>query len=73
MDQCMVKLDEPVEEDAVVTLIGTDGNEAITADELAEKLETINYEIICQLSSRIPRVYKAGGKTVEIVNMLFRK
>ncbi|MGM9931158.1 alanine racemase [Pradoshia sp.] len=73
MDQCMVKLDEPVEEDAVVTLIGTDGNEAITADELAEKLETINYEITCQLSSRIPRVYKAGGKTVEIVNMLFRK
>ena len=73
MDQCMVRVDEPVQEDTIVTLIGTDGNETITADELAEKLETINYEITCQLSYRIPRVYKAGGQTVGIVNMLFRK
>ncbi|WP_455675537.1 alanine racemase [Pradoshia sp.] len=73
MDQCMVRVDESIQEDMIVTLIGTDGNEAITADELAEKLETINYEITCQLSYRIPRVYKAGGQTVGIVNMLFRK
>ena len=73
MDQCMVRVDEPIQEDTIVTLIGTDEDEAITADELAEKLETINYEITCQLSYRIPRVYKSGGGTVEIVNMLFRQ
>ena len=73
MDQCMVRVDEPIQEDTIVTLIGTDGQEAITADELAEKLETINYEITCQLSYRIPRVYKTGGKIVDIVNPLFRK
>ena len=71
MDQCMVKLDQSVPEDTVVTLIGNDGDETITVDEIAEKLETINYEVICQLSSRVPRVYKQDGLIIETVNQLF--
>ncbi len=72
MDQCMVKLDQFVPEDTIVTLIGSDGDEMITADEIAQKLETINYEVVCQLSSRIPRVYKRDDLIVETVNQLFR-
>ncbi len=71
MDQCMVKLDQAVPEDTVVTLIGNDGDETITVDEIAGKLETINYEVICQLSSRVPRVYKQDDLIVETVNQLF--
>ena len=72
MDQCMAKVEQFVPEDTTVTLIGTDGDESITVDDVAKKLETINYEVICQLSGRIPRVYKQDGEIVETVNQLFR-
>ena len=39
-----------------VTLIGADGDERVTAEELARKLGTINYEITCGVSARVPRV-----------------
>ena len=38
-------------------LLGTQGTETITANEIATRLETIGYEIICGISSRIPRRY----------------
>ena len=38
------------------TLIGTDGGERMTAEELARTLGTINYEITCGISARVPRV-----------------
>ena len=41
----------------VVTLIGTDGNETITADELAALYGTIGYEVVCGISKRVPRIY----------------
>jgi len=40
-----------------VTVIGRDGAEEITAAELAEKTGTISYEIFCNISKRVPRVY----------------
>jgi alanine racemase len=46
---------------ARATLIGADGAERITAEELARRLGTINYEITCALSSRVPRVYERDG------------
>ncbi|MDT8862708.1 alanine racemase [Alkalihalobacillus sp. MEB130] len=57
MDQCMVKLSEKVETGTVVTLIGEDGNDKITMDEVAARLGTINYEIPCVIGARVPRVY----------------
>ena len=42
----------------VVTLIGQDGKSAVSAEELAAVLDTIPYEIVCALHSRIPRIYK---------------
>jgi alanine racemase len=37
-------------------IIGSQGNEQVTADELAAKLDTINYEIVTGIAQRIPRV-----------------
>ena len=40
-----------------VTVIGQEGNQAIWADELAQKANTIVYEILCGMNERIPKVY----------------
>ena len=48
----------------VVTLIGKDGEETITVEEMAELASTFNYEFVCNLGKRIPRVYYRGGKVV---------
>lgn len=44
-----------------VTLIGVDGGERITAEEVARRIGTINYEVLCGISSRVPRVYHRDG------------
>jgi alanine racemase len=44
-------------EDEVV-VFGRQGNEAITADEVAADLNTINYEIVSTLTGRVARVYE---------------
>ncbi|MGM8216636.1 alanine racemase [Bacillaceae bacterium W0354] len=58
MDQTMIRLDKPYELGTKVTLIGKDGSNEITMEEVADYLETINYEIPCIIGKRIPRVYK---------------
>ncbi|MDX6678612.1 MAG: alanine racemase [Solirubrobacteraceae bacterium] len=45
-------------------LIGTQGDERITAEELALRLDTINYEITCGLLPRVPREYHRDGERV---------
>jgi len=40
-----------------VVLIGRQGNEEITADEVAETQGTISYEVLCRIGPRVPRVY----------------
>jgi alanine racemase len=58
MDQLMVDCgDDDVAPGDEVVLIGTQGDERITADEWADRLGTIAYEITCGISSRVPRVY----------------
>jgi alanine racemase len=67
MDQTMVRLDHKVARDVRVTLIGTQDNEEISMDEVAEKLGTINYEIPCIISARVPRIYvRSGGKNFHV-------
>lgn len=58
MDQFMVDLGktEHFEEDEIV-LIGHQGEERIAADEIADLLGTINYEVVCMINNRVPRVY----------------
>ena len=59
MDQCMVDLDgiEDIHKGDEVILIGGNGVRE-SADDLAAKLGTINYEIVCMISARVPRLYK---------------
>jgi alanine racemase len=59
MDQCMLQLDavpEAVIGDEVV-LLGQQGHQTITADDLAARWDTLNYEVVCALADRLPRVY----------------
>lgn len=51
-----------------VTLVGTDGNETITIEDLSELSGRFNYEFICNLGKRIPRVYVKNGKISEQVD-----
>ncbi|MDI6800229.1 MAG: alanine racemase [Actinomycetota bacterium] len=61
MDQFMVDIEErDFKVGDEVVLIGASGPERISADEIASLLSTINYEIVCMISGRIPRVYIDG-------------
>lgn len=58
MDQFMVDVgDKRFEPGTVVTLLGRDGEEEVSADELAEHIDTINYEVTTRIPSRVPRIY----------------
>lgn len=70
MDQCMVRLPKYYPVGTPVTLIGKDGNEKVSVDEIAERLQTINYEVICSISSRVPRVFKRNGSVQSVSNSL---
>jgi len=59
MDQCLIDVTELRGRVALgdeVVIIGRQQDETITADELAEKLGTINYEIVTCISQRVPRI-----------------
>jgi len=58
MDQTMIDVtDIPnVRQGDEVVLIGRQGAEVITAEEVARKLGTINYEVVSQILARVPRV-----------------
>jgi alanine racemase len=45
----------------VVTIIGRDGMERQTAEDVARRLGTINYEVVCAISGRVPREYHRDG------------
>ena len=58
MDQLMVncgEIDVKIGDQAV--LLGAQGDEVISANEIATRLDTIGYEIVCGVSARVPRVY----------------
>lgn len=61
MDQFMVDVGrEEIEAGATATLLGHDGSEHVSAEELASLVGTINYEITCRIPSRVPRVFIEG-------------
>jgi len=68
MDQFMVDVSHIPEaaEGDLVTLIGHDGEEYISAELLGELSGRFNYELVCDLSQRIPRVYVKNGEPVGI-------
>lgn len=64
MDQLMIDVTniEGVKSGDEVTVFGCDGTEKISVDEMAEKIGTINYEIVCLIGKRVPRIYINNGK-----------
>ena len=72
MDQLMVDLgditDAKIGDEAVI--IGKQGDEEITANELAKLNSTINYEIICDIGARVPRIYFEGGKESAVLDYI---
>jgi alanine racemase len=70
MDQCMVRLPYYLPVGTTVTLIGGQEDLFISVNEIARKLDTINYEVPCIIANRVPRLYKKGGKIVDLKNSL---
>ncbi|MCI9078243.1 MAG: alanine racemase [Lachnospiraceae bacterium] len=66
MDQFMVDVTDidNVKEGDVATLTGHDGNEYISIEEISEMAYSFNYEFVCDIGKRVPRVYYQNGKTV---------
>jgi alanine racemase len=72
MDQMMVDVTD-IDGAAVgdvATIIGGDGDEFISADEVARLAGTIGYEIVCGISKRVPRVYMEDGEVTGVLKML---
>ena len=76
MDQCMVDVTEIPEakQGDVVTLMGRDGDDFISAEEIGATVgNSFHYEVVCDISKRVPRVYYRNGKPVEVVSFLPRE
>ena len=65
-DRLMVDVTEVpgVQEQDLVTLVGRDGKEKVSVEDLAAICGRFNYEFVCGLGKRIPRVYLRGGEQV---------
>lgn len=72
MDQCMIDITDikDVQVGDEVILMGQSENCKFNADDMAEILGTINYEIICMISKRVPRVYIKNNKVIKIRNYI---
>ena len=71
MDMFMIDVtDIDCKETDEVILFGSDGNLSVSVEEIGMKSMSFNYEIICGVSRRIPRVYKKDGKIIKTVNYL---
>ncbi|NLK36769.1 MAG: alanine racemase [Epulopiscium sp.] len=70
MDQLMIDVTDipDVKIGDEVVVVGRQGENEITMDELASIIGTINYELPCVITKRVPRIYKQGDKIVGIVN-----
>jgi alanine racemase len=67
MDLTMVDVTEipGVKAGDEVVLIGKQGKDCITVEEVAEKIGTISYEVFCRISQRVPRIYRKDGRVVK--------
>lgn len=73
MDQLMVDItnaEDEIRQGDEVVLIGRQGSESIPVEEVASFNDSFNYEVVCNINRRVPRVYYRGGEVTEIVNYL---
>ena len=72
MDQFMVDVTDIPDAalDDPVTLLGQNGALSITASEMGKAANSFNYEVICAITRRVPRVYLQDGKVIHTENYL---
>ena len=72
MDQMMVDVTHipGIQVGDRVTLVGADGDETITMEQISAQADSFNYEFVCGISRRVPRLYVQGGKTIHTVHYL---
>jgi len=73
MDQCMIDVTDLKHEVHVgdeVVIFGRQNGACISVEELAAQIGTINYELVCIIGKRIPRVYLKGGEICSVLNYL---
>jgi len=73
MDQCMIDVTDLKHEVKVgdeVVIFGRQNGSSISVEELAAEIGTINYELVCIIGKRIPRVYLKDGKICSVLNYL---
>jgi alanine racemase len=73
MDQCMLDvtdLKHDVHVGDEVVIFGRQNGSCISVDEIADQVGTINYELVCIIGKRIPRVYLKEGKICGVLNYL---
>ncbi len=70
MDQCMIDVTEipNANVNSRVTVYGGEGYASV--DRVAQANGTINYEILCAVGERVPRVYQENGQTIAVVDGL---
>lgn len=68
MDQFMIDVTAvpDVQSGDEVTLVGTDGEETISIEDISEPNARFNYETVCLINKRVPRVYVKGGEIIKI-------
>lgn len=73
MDQCMIDVTDLKQEVHVgdeVVIFGSQNGACISVDEVAADIGTINYEVVCIIGKRIPRVYLKEGRICSVLNYL---
>ncbi|WLR51361.1 alanine racemase [Bacillus tianshenii] len=75
MDQTMLDITEAgeVKVGDVVTIFGQDGSEFLSIDENAQIMGTINYEVVCGIGKRVPRIYIENNKVIQKQNLFFHQ
>jgi alanine racemase len=72
MDQCMLDVTDiaGVKEGTEVTVFGADHGAFLGVDEIAEQAGLLNYEVICGLSRRVPRIYLRNNEIIEVTDYM---
>lgn len=69
MDQFMIDVTgiDGAQLGSEIVLVGTQGDEALTMEEVSEKAHSFNYELPCRVARRVPRVYIKDGHETEVI------
>ncbi len=72
MDQTILDVTDisNIESGMTVTVFGRDKQNRLAVDDLAKRLDTINYELVCAVGMRVPRVYIRNDKIINIIDYL---